>query len=359
MSTVSGKPTGAGAGGLVRPNVAALDGYVPGEQPTDPAVIKLNTNENPYPPSARVRAAIVEAIDRLHLYPDPTARALRERAGSLYGVDPDGVILGNGSDELLALLVRAVVGPGDRVAYPVPTYSLYPTLVALQDATALEFPFPPDWTLPEALDTSGARLFFVCNPNAPSGTLAPVERIERLARANPGAVVVSDEAYVDFSSGSAAGLVSRLPNVAVLRSFSKSYSLAGLRIGLLLAPPALAAELAKVKDSYNLDRLAQAGALAALDDQEWMLGNVARVRATRERLEGELASLGFAVVPSQANFVLARRPGEALAGLAAALKDRGILVRHFSALPDALRISVGTDAQIDRLLGELRALLAR
>lgn len=358
MSTVSGnRPAPAGAH-LVRPNVAALEGYVPGEQPDDPAVVKLNTNENPYPPSARVRAALVEACDRLHLYPDPNARLVRERAAALYGVEADGVVVGNGSDELLALLVRAVVGPGDRVAYPVPTYSLYPTLVALQDATALEFPFHDDWALPEALDESGARLFFVCNPNAPSGTLTPLERIGRLARRNPGAVVVSDEAYVDFASGSAVALVRELPNLVVLRSFSKSYSLAGLRVGLMLAQPPLAAEIAKVKDSYNVDRLAQAGALAALEDQESMLEHVARVRRTRARLSGELAALGFDVVPSQANFVLARRPGEDLAPLVLRLKERGVLVRHFRSIADALRITVGTDAQIDRLLAELRRLLA-
>ncbi|MFM7143236.1 MAG: pyridoxal phosphate-dependent aminotransferase, partial [Alphaproteobacteria bacterium] len=262
-------------------------------------------------------------------------------------------------DELLALLLRAVVGPGDGVAYPVPTYSLYDTQVALQDGRTMHFPFPADWSMPEAIFSCGARLFFVCNPNAPSGTLTPLPVIERLARENPDSVMVADEAYVDFSDGTAVGLVGRVPNLVVLRSFSKSYSLAGLRVGLAMTTPALAAELAKVKDSYNLDRLAQAGALAALEDQATMEANVAKVRATRARLSAALEAMGFRVVPSQTNFVLARGKGESLEGLMLALKERGVLVRWFRALPDALRVSVGTDPQIDRLLDELRKLVAR
>lgn len=342
---------------LVRPQIAAMAGYVPGEQPTDPAVVKLNTNENPYPPSARVRAALLDACDRLHRYPDPSARALRERAGALYGVDPDGIVVGNGSDELLSLLVRTIVDPGETVAFPVPTYSLYDPLVALQGAVARHFPFPDDWSLPEDMFRGEARLWIVCNPNAPSGTLVAASILERLAEAHAGSVVVIDEAYVDFADQNALALVGRLPNVVVLRTLSKSYSLAGLRLGLALATPELAREISKVKDSYNVSRLAQAGALAALEDQETMRAHVARVRATRARLEGELASLGFSVVPSQANFVLARRPGEAVGGLAARLKERGVLVRYFEPLPDVLRISVGTDPEIDRLLAELRAIV--
>lgn len=349
-------PVPGSARRLVRPNVAALAGYVPGEQPTDPSIVKLNTNENPYPPSPRVAEAIAAAAANLHLYPDPDSSALRRAAARIYGVDPDGVVVGNGSDELLAMLLRAIVGPGDGVAYPVPTYSLYDTQVALQDGRAMHFPFPDDWSLPEAIHSCGAKLFFICNPNAPSGTLLPTSALERLARENPDSVVVADEAYVDFCDGTAVGLVGRVPNLVVLRSFSKSYSLAGLRVGLAMATPALAAELAKVKDSYNLDRLAQAGALAALEDQATMLANVAKVRATRARLTTALESMGFRVLPSQTNFVLARGARGSLEGLAVALKQRGVLVRWFRALPDALRISVGTDAQVDRLLAELRAL---
>ncbi len=344
---------------LVRPAVAALAGYVPGEQPSDPRVVKLNTNENPYPPSPRVAEAIAAAAGNLHLYPDPDSSALRRAAARLYGVDPDGVVVGNGSDELLAMLLRAAVDPGEVVAYPIPTYSLYDTQVALQGGRSMHFPYPADWSLPEAIFGCGARVFFICNPNAPSGTLVPLDAIERLARENPGSIVVADEAYVDFCDGTAVGLVGRVPNLVVLRSFSKSYSLAGLRVGLAMTTPALAAELLKVKDSYNLDRLAQAGALAALEDQAAMRANVDRVRATRARLSAELGRLGFRVVPSETNFVLAYGPGESQEGVARSLKERGVLVRWFRALPDALRISVGTDAQVDRLLDELRSLVAR
>ncbi len=347
---------GRDAATLVRAAVARLSGYVPGEQPSDPRVVKLNTNENPYPPSARVREAMLEACEQLHLYPDPTARPLRERAARLYGVDPEGIVVGNGSDELLSLVLRAVIDPGDAVAFPVPTYSLYDTLVALQDGVTLRIPFPDDFSLPAGLRTVRARLRIVCNPNAPSGTVVALDALEDLARARRDSLVVIDEAYVDFADHSAVTLATRHPNVVVLRTLSKSYSLAGLRVGFAITTPALAEQLHKVRDSYNVGRLAQAGALAALEDQATMLAHVACVRATRARLESSLAALGFAVTPSQANFVLARRPGEPQGGLVAALKDRGILVRHFAELPDALRISVGTDAEIDRLLASLAEL---
>jgi len=353
------KTTPSSAAALVRPLIAALAGYVPGEQPSDPTIVKLNTNENPYPPSARVRAALDDACDRLQLYPDPTARPLRERAAALYGVDADGVLVGNGSDELLALLMRAAVGPGDAVAYPTPTYSLYETLVALQGGISVTPPFDAEWQLPQSLFAARCRVLIVCNPNSPSGTALPASSLEPLVSARRDCIVVIDEAYADFADADALSLIGRYPHVVVLRTLSKSYSLAGLRVGLALTTPDLVAELTKVKDSYNVGRLAQAAALAALEDQAAMHDHVARVRATRARAEGELARLGFVVPPSQANFVLARRPGESLAVLAAGLKGRGILVRYFEALPDALRISIGTDEQIDRLLLVLRDLLAR
>jgi histidinol-phosphate aminotransferase len=355
----SGRPRRPYGAGLVRPLVAALAGYAPGEQPSDPSVVKLNTNENPYPPSPRVRAALAEACERLQLYPDPSAGELRARAGSLYGVDPEGVVVGNGSDELLALLLRATVGPGDAVAYPVPTYSLYETQVALQGGTSVTPAFEPDWSLPGSLSEVKAKLVIVCNPNAPSGSALSTAALEGLVAARQDCVVVIDEAYADFADENALSLVGRYRHVVVLRTLSKSYSLAGLRVGFALTNPDLAAELAKVKDSYNVGRLAQAGALAALDDQATMQDHVARVRSTRARLESELLRLGFAVVPSKANFVLARRPGESLAPVASDLRARGILVRYFESLPDAVRISVGTDEQIDRLLAALREIVAR
>lgn len=340
----------------LRPEIAALAGYVPGEQPRDPGVVKLNTNENPYPPSPAVRRAIADACERLHLYPDPSAREVRERVARLYDVDPAGVIVGNGSDELLSLLMRAVIAPGDAVAYGTPTYSLYDTLVALQAGRTIHVPYGPDYAIPRELLSVDARLLIVCNPNAPSGTAVPRRALEELAEARRDVLVVIDEAYADFADENATAMGSRHPNVIVLRTLSKSYSLAGLRVGIGITTPGLATELNKVKDSYNVSRLAQAGAVAALDDQTSMLAHVAQVRATRARLVQELEGLGYVVPPSQANFVLARRPGRPQQPVKESLQKRGVLVRYFADLPDALRITVGTDTEIDRLLAELKSL---
>ncbi|MFN8544017.1 MAG: histidinol-phosphate transaminase [Candidatus Binatia bacterium] len=346
---------------FLRPAVRAVPAYVPGQQPAPgQRVIKLNTNENPYPPSPRVLAALREAVgESVRLYPDPEARAVRARAAALYGVTPDHVMVGNGSDELLALLLRATIDPGDRVAFPIPTYSLYETLVAVQGGTLHTVPFPEDFALPPALAAAQARLTFLCNPNSPSGTCTPRIEIERLARAVAGLLVV-DEAYVDFAGEHALSLVGRVPNVVVLRTLSKSYSLAGLRVGLLVAHPDLVAGLRTVKDSYNVNRLSLAAAEAALDDQAHMEANVARIRATREGLTAGLERLGYAVLPSAANFVLARRRGSDQAPICRALAERGILVRHFAqpGLREALRITVGTDAEIATLLEALGHLVA-
>ncbi len=353
----SGAETGAESR-LVRAAVRRLAPYVPGEQPSEAGIVKLNTNENPYPPSPRVAEAIAAASRRLELYPDPTARRLRSRIGKLLGHPAEGVIVGNGSDEILSLLVRAVVSPGDEVAFPWPTYSLYETLVEAQGGRVRRVPFPADFSLPEPLFEAGPRLRFVCNPNSPSGTRISEAALERLARATPDAVLVIDEAYVDFASADAVRLARTLPNAVVVRTLSKSYSLAGLRVGFGLAAPSLVRELDKLRDSYNLGRLAQAGAEAALEDQEAMRSNVARVRRTRARLVAGLERLGFSVPPSEANFVLARWSTGASARLAEALRERGILVRTFPSLPDSLRITVGTDPQIDALLGALAEIVA-
>jgi len=341
----------------IRASVRAVPPYVPGEQPAaGRRVIKLNTNENPYPPSPAVLGALHDAVDdRVRLYPDPEAVALRTEASRLYDLPVDHVMAGNGSDELLALLLRAVVDPGDHVAFPVPTYSLYETLVAVQGGVCDTVAWPADWSLPAAIGARDAKLTFLCNPNSPSGTLVPLEEIDALAARLSGVLVV-DEAYVDFARESAMPLVGRHPNVVVLRTFSKSFSLAGLRVGLAFGHPDLLAGLRTVKDSYNLDRLALVAAEAALDDLDHMRANVARVRTTRTRLAKALADLGFSVLPSEANFVLARRPGSDLAPLARALAARDILVRHFptTEVRDALRITVGTDEEIDMLLAALR-----
>ena len=329
---------------------------MPGEQPASGRrVIKLNTNENPYPPSPRVLEALARALDAsVRLYPDPEARALRARASALYDVPADHILVGNGSDELLALILRACVDPGQRVAFPVPTYSLYDTLVAAQGGEPVRIPFAEDFRLPSEVGRSRARVTFLCNPNSPSGTFVPVEEVEALAQAVAGVLVV-DEAYVDFARDHALRLVGRHANVLVLRTLSKSFSLAGLRLGLAVGHPELLAGLRTVKDSYNVNRLSQAAGVAALEDLETMRTNVARIRATRTRLSAALVDLGYRVLPSEANFVLARRPGVDQGPVARALAARDILVRHFATpeLHDALRITVGTDAEIDALLAAL------
>ncbi len=341
---------------LVLPHVRRMNGYVPGEQPRDRAYIKLNTNENPYPPSPRVLAAIRAAVTAdLRLYPDPFATELRAKAGDVYGFSPEFVMVGNGSDELLSIVFRSCAGAGDRVVYPTPTYSLYDTLVAIQGATTVAVPFPDDFRLPvERLGEQGQVLTIVCNPNAPSGTLAPISAIEEVARSVRGLLVV-DEAYVDFASDSALALVHRCENVIVLRTFSKSFSLCGMRVGLAFGHPDLLAELAKVKDSYNVDRLGLAAATAALDDIAFMQSNAARVRSTRSALSAGLRELGFDVLPSETNFVLARRPRQNLAPVQQKLKERGVLVRYFGIpeLRDALRITVGTPEEVRALLAAL------
>ena len=337
-----------------------MSGYTPGEQPRDTGVIKLNTNENPYPPSPRVVEAMqAAAADSVRLYPDPLAAELREAAAEVYGLAPQQVLAGNGSDELLTILLRSCLRPGDRVVFPVPTYSLYQTLAQIAGATVIPVPFPDDFCLPlDEVVSAAGRVTFICNPNAPSGTSTSVSDLSALAERLRGLLVV-DEAYVDFGSGTAIELIERHANVVVTRTFSKSFSLAGLRVGLLFGRPEVVAEFAKVKDSYNLNRVSIAAATAALRDVEWMRANVERVRKTRERLASELEGLGFHVLPSGANFVLARRPGENQRPVFEALRGEGVLVRYFNTpgLKDALRITVGTEGEVSALLRALRDVL--
>ncbi len=341
-----------------RPNITALAGYVPGEQPEDGGVIKLNTNENPYPPSPKVRAALRKAIDAsLRLYPESRSDTLRTIAGSIYGVKPANIVAGNGSDELLSMLLRCFVGPHDRVAFPVPTYSLYDTLVAIQDGLPAPVDFPPDFSLPSALAEQSAALTFLCNPNAPSGTLVSLQQIEKLARSLPGVLVI-DEAYVDFAGNegvSSIPLIQRLPNLVVLRTFSKSFSLAGMRIGLAFASEHIISGMMKVKDSYNVNRLSLIAATAALQDLPWMTRNARRIQRTRKRLTTGLVRVGYDVYPSHANFVLARKSGRNQKGVYDELKRRKILVRYFdiAGLQDCLRITVGTNSEVQTLLREM------
>jgi histidinol-phosphate aminotransferase len=342
--------------------VERMHAYVPGEQPAPGArVIKLNTNENPYPPSPRVLAAIQAELAAtgasLRLYSDPAARALRDEAARCYGIPAEQILHGNGSDELLALLVRALIEPGEIIAYPYPTYVLYETLAESQGARIETVDFDADFRLPLGLSKLAAKLVFVANPNAPSGTPHSPDELRALARALGDGVLVIDEAYADFAESNALPLAKSEPNVVVLRTFSKSYSLAGMRLGLMFGSRELVAGVSKIKDSYNLDRLAIAAGTAALVDQRWMQENAAKIRATRLRLVSGLTELGLQVLPSQTNFVFARlQSAERAAAAYRFLKERGILVRYFKLrlLDDGLRITVGTDEEIDALLNALK-----
>jgi histidinol-phosphate aminotransferase len=341
-----------------RPNITALAGYVPGEQPGDNDRIKLNTNENPYPPSPKVLMALRKAVNQsLRLYPEPLADGLRFVAADVYGVKRENILAGNGSDELLSILLRSFVGAKDRVAVPVPTYSLYETLVAIQEGELVRIDFPADFTIPPPLYSERAALTFLCNPNSPSGTLVPRPEIERLARTLAGILVV-DEAYIDFAvdeSTSAIPLVRQIPNLVVLRTFSKSYSLAGMRIGLAFACEELVAGMMKVKDSYNLNRLSLIAATAALKDLPWMKRNVQRIQKSRIQLIGSLKRLGYDVYPSQANFVMAQMKGENQKPTYEGLKAKNIFVRYFDTvgLRESLRISIGRPREMKAFLQEL------
>ncbi len=350
------------ARGYFRPNVDEMTGYVPGEQPkAGDRVVKLNTNENPYPPSPRVLEAVARSgAETLRLYPDPTARGFREAAGRAYGFEPGCIVAGNGSDELLAMLVRAFASEGERVAYPVPTYSLYKTLVRAHGAEAVEIPWAEGYAIPQELARAGARLVILCRPNAPTGTMVPIDSVRELARALEGVLCV-DEAYVDFADSeddNCLSLVREFENVVVLRTLSKSFSLAGARLGLGFAQASLIEGLGKVKDSYNLSRMALAAGEAALEDIAWMRANAERIRTTRARLVEGLAGFGFECLPSQANFVLARIGYPRAKELYEALKGLGILVRYFEqeVVRESVRITVGTDAEVDALLDALGGL---
>ena len=345
--------------GLVRQEIHALAGYVPGEQPQGGKWIKLNTNENSYPPSPAVARAIIAttAGRTLAKYPDPLATVFRMRAAEVLGVDPDWIICGNGSDDLLTILVRAFVGAGECLRIPYPSYILYRTLAGIQGAVCDEFHFSPEWTLadgfaaPQTAAGAAIKLAIIANPNSPSGTLIPPTRIAELADRLPCAVVV-DEAYGDFAEANCLNLVKHNPRVIVTRSFSKSYALAGLRFGFAVAQPQVIAELQKVKDSYNCDTLSVAAATAAIDDQSWLADNRAKIIATRQRLTAALRELGFHPQESQANFVWCTHPERPHKPVYEALKAQGILVRfmNYDGWGNGLRFTVGTDAEIDAFL---------
>lgn len=339
---------------LIDSRIRALSGYVPGEQPGEGStLIKLNTNENPYPASPAVAQAVAAAAARLHLYPEPLSNGLRKAAAHAWGVEEKCVIVGNGSDEILSLCVKACTRAGERIAFPSPTYSLYRTLAELAGCEVVEAP-SRNGAVPRAISTAGARITFLCTPNSPYGYEISRDTIREVASASPGLVVV-DEAYVDFGGTSALPLLSEFDNLLVLRTLSKSYSLAGARIGFGIAREDLIAELCKVKDSYNVSRLAQAAGEAALADTAWMKANVDRICRTRERARGELLSRGFEVLPSAANFLWVECGPGGGAEAYQRLRGAGVLVRAFDTaeLRSGIRVTVGTDEQMDVFLAAM------
>ncbi len=360
---------------LIRPIVRRLHPYVPGEQPRIKGLVKLNTNENPYPPSPRVLAATRAAVDgRLRLYPNPTADLLRLKLARLHRCRPENIIAGNGSDELLAMAVRAFVEPragrGTRsskclVQFFHPSYSLYPVLADIHGATSNPVPLGAEFDLPSLADLKRAHrwdfraaLTFVTTPNAPSGHGYPTARLEELCRAQRG-VVVLDEAYVDFARQHAMTLALRYPNVLVSRTFSKAYALCFQRVGYFVGHAELIAALHKIRDSYNVNGLGQVAAVVTLDNLPYYRANFREIIATRERLSRELAALGFQVFPSQTNFILARPPRFPARTWLQKLRDRRVLVRWFSdpAVRDYLRITIGTPDQAAALVKAVRAIL--
>ncbi|WP_374341287.1 histidinol-phosphate transaminase [Azonexus sp.] len=347
--------------------VRDLTPYVPGEQPKIANLIKLNTNENPYPPSPKALAAIQAELDgdaaRLRLYPDPNADLLKAAVARRYAVTPAQVFVGNGSDEVLAHVFMALLKHEQPILFPDISYSFYPVYCGLYGVEYATVPLADDF----AIDPDGycgrpnGGIIFP-NPNAPTGRLLPLDAVERIIAANPDSVVVVDEAYVDFGGKSAIALVDRHDNLLVVHTLSKSRSLAGLRVGYAVGHPELIEALERVKNSFNsypLDRLAIAGAVAAIDDQAYFDQTCAAVVATRDALTADLAGLGFEVLPSAANFIFARHPAHDAGELAKALRERNIIVRHFRQprIDQFLRITVGTDAECQALTDALRAIL--
>jgi histidinol-phosphate aminotransferase len=368
---------------LIRPLVRRLHAYVPGEQPRVAGLIKLNTNENPYPPAPRVLAAIRTATDeRLRLYPNPTAEKLRSKLAQLHNCHPNNIVAGNGSDELLALATRAFVEPlrigtdpatprarlsRSTVQYFAPSYSLYPVLADIHGARRNPVPLGPAFSLPSVQQLRRgatwdfeAALTYVTTPNAPSGRGYATADLDRLCRAQRG-IVILDEAYVDFAEDHALSLALKYPHVIVTRTFSKAYSLCFLRIGYAIAHPDLIAALDKIRDSYNVNGLGQIAALSTLSALSYYQRNFHRVIRCRDVVANGLAHLGFEVIPSRTNFLLVRPPRFDAAVWYAKLRSHKILVRWFNSpdVRDFLRITIGTDAQMNTFINACKNILVQ
>ena len=359
---------------LIRPLVHNLHAYVPGEQPKIKGLVKLNTNENPYPPSPKVLHAVKNAVDgRLRLYPNPTAEKLRAKLAKLHGCAPENIIIGNGSDEILALATRAFTEPSPKskvqspksvVQYFTPSYSLYPVLADIHDAVKNAVPLNSDFSIPSVSELKRgkkwnfhAALTFVTTPNAPGGRGYKTSELEKLCRAQKG-VIILDEAYVDFANENAAKLALKFPHVLVARTFSKAYSLCFQRVGYFIGSAELIAALDKIRDSYNVNGHGQIAAEATLDDLNFYRANFKKIIGTRESLARELTKLGFRVLPSQTNFILVKPPLFPAKEWLQKLRDEKILVRWFSApeVSDYLRITIGTPAEATALVAAVRAI---
>jgi len=347
---------------LLRPNISTMQGYVPGYQPPDiDSWIKLNTNENPYPPSPAVREAILAELGSdaasLRTYPSASSQVLREAAAELYGFDPSWIIMANGSDEVLNNLIRACAGQGEEIGYVHPSYSYYATLAEIQGAVVCTYGLNDEYRIEAFPEFYHGKLFFLTTPNSPLGFAFPLNYIEELA-ANCGGILVVDEAYADFADHNALDLVRKYENVVVTRTLSKSYSLAGMRLGLAIARPEIIAALDKIRDHYNLDRLAQAACVAALKDQTYFRESCRRIIETRGWFNAERIKNGYSVIPSHGNFVFATPPDRNGRRVYDGLYERKILVRLLSdpLLAHGLRISIGTREEMERTMAVIREL---
>ena len=347
--------------GYFRENIEKATGYTPGFQPQQADVVKLNTNENPYPPSPMVLKALAKiSAEQIRRYPDPVGSSFRQAAAKVNGIEPDNIMCCNGGDDLLTIAFRAFCDKKHLVAYPVPTYSLYRVLANLVNCNAIEVPFDDDFDLPAKLTATGAALTIVCNPNAPSGSLIEIDEMASLAGQLDGILLI-DEAYVDFAENNCTALIKDFDNVIILRSMSKGYSLAGLRFGYAIANSDLIKGLMKVKDSYNVDALAIAAATAAIEDQQYFREMVEKVKAQRTLLTEQLKALGLEVAESQTIFVLAKCKGLEACQVYEKLAQQNIFVRYFDlpGLRDKLRITIGTPEQNNKLLLALKEILSK
>ena len=339
---------------FIREAVSNMSSYIPGEKPQGEGYIILNANENPYPASERVKEAITRTIGKLNFYPETSSSEARYAAAEVYGVDPEEVIFGNSSDEMLKIICQACVSEGEKVVVFSPTFSFYKTLVSVQGGECIEVPFNEDYSLPELPDFSGVKVVFFPNPGAPSSIVYELDTIREILEAAPDSLVVIDEAYADFdlNQHTAVGLLKEYGNLMIVKTLSKSYSLAGLRVGIGLGCKEIIREFNKVRDYYNVGLLRQSAVPEALRDQAWLLQNCKKIITTREWFSREIAVYAKQVFPSAANFVLVEF-AEGVAGrLYTALKQKKILVRYWNTprLANFLRISIGRDEDMHAVL---------